>query len=105
MVTCSGSSMVVGSVMYPVRAEATAVSGETKYTCPSRVPERPRKFRLKVLRETPPEFGEKPMPMQGPQAHSSSRAPLARMSDNAPQSLSMVSTCREPGDTDRLTEG
>ena len=51
-----------------VRAEATAVSGETRYTCPSRVPERPRKFRLKVLRETPPEFGEKLMLMQGPQA-------------------------------------
>ena len=45
------------------------------------------------------------MPMQGPQAHSSSRAPEARMSDRAPQLASMVRTCREPGDTDMLTEG
>ena len=27
------------------------------------------------------------------------------MSDSAPQFASMVSTCREPGDTDILTEG
>ena len=45
------------------------------------------------------------MPMQGPQAHSSSRAPLARMSVRAPQSASMESTCREPGDTDKSTPG
>ena len=45
------------------------------------------------------------MPMQGPQAHSSSLAPLARMSDSAPLSASMVSTCFEPGDTERLTPG
>ena len=96
---------VLGSRISPVRAEATAVSGETRYTRASAVPLRPSKLRLKVRRLTPPEFGEKPMPMQGPQAHSSSRAPDARMSDSAPQSESIVSTCLEPGDTLMLTEG
>ena len=43
--------------------------------------------------------------MQGPQAHSRSRAPLARMSLRAPQSESIVRTCLDPGDTDTLTEG
>ena len=43
------------------------------------------------------------MPMHGPQAHSSRRAPLARMSVSAPQPDSISSTCREPGETDRLT--
>ena len=45
------------------------------------------------------------MPMQGPQAHSSSRTPEDRISDSAPQSASMVNTCREPGETDILTVG
>ena len=94
-----------GSVISPVRAAATAVSGDTRYTLASAVPLRPSKLRLKVRRLTPPELGEKPMPMQGPQAHSSSRAPEARMSDRAPQLASMVRTCREPGDTNILTEG
>ena len=89
----------------PVKAAATAVSGDTRYTCPSAVPERPSKLRLKVRRETPPEFGEKPMPMQGPQAHSSTLAPLAMMSVSAPQSASISNTCLEPGDTERLTSG
>src|SRR5699024_1337582 len=74
-----------GSVISPVSAAATAVSGETRYTWPSAVPERPSKLRLKVLSDTPPELGEKPMPMQGPQAHSRSLAPLARISESAPQ--------------------
>ena len=43
--------------------------------------------------------------MQGPHAHSSSRAPLKIMSLSAPHSESMDSTCREPGEMDRLTEG
>ena len=60
---------------------------------------------MNVRRLTPPEFGEKPMPMHGPQAHSSRRAPLARMSVSAPQSASMVSTCFDPGEMDRLTPG
>ena len=45
------------------------------------------------------------MPMHGPHAHSSRRAPLARMSVSAPQSESMVSTCFDPGEMDRLTPG
>ena len=45
------------------------------------------------------------MPMQGPQAHSSSRAPLARISSNAPHLASMDNTCREPGEIDKLTWG
>ena len=69
------------------------------------MPLRPSKLRLKVRRDTPAEFGEKPMPMQGPQAHSSTRAPLWRMSLSAPHSDSMRSTCLEPGEMDRLTSG
>mgnify|MGYP000586276900 CR=1 FL=1 len=90
--------------MWPVRAHAAAISGETRYTCASLVPLRPSKLRLNVRSDTPPEFGEKPIPMHGPHAHSSTRAPAAMMSDNAPQSASIVSTCLEPGETERLTE-
>ena len=86
------------------------ISGEARKALVSGLPSlRPAKLRLK---DSMIELGlvMSPVvrchwPMQGPQAHSSTRAPLARMSDRAPQSLSMVSTCREPGDTDRLTEG
>ena len=60
---------------------------------------------MNVRRLTPPELGEKPMPMHGPHAHSSRRAPLARMSVSAPQSASIVSTCFDPGEIDRLTPG
>ena len=94
-----------GSVISPVSAAATAVSGETRYTPASAVPLRPRKLRLKVRRDTPALLGLKPMPMQGPQAHSSTRAPLASMSVSAPQSASIDSTWRLPGEIDRLTEG
>ena len=45
------------------------------------------------------------MPMQGPQAHSKSRAPAESMALRSPLSESMVSTWREPGETDRLTVG
>ena len=45
------------------------------------------------------------MPMHGPHAHSSRRAPEARISPSAPQSDSMDSTCLEPGEIDRLTDG
>ena len=45
------------------------------------------------------------MPMQGPQAHSKTLAPLARISDRAPQSASIDRTCLEPGEMDRLTSG
>ena len=53
----------------------------------------------------PAEFGEKPIPMHGPHAHSRSLAPEARISLNAPQSESIDNTCLEPGDTDMLTLG
>ena len=45
------------------------------------------------------------MPMQGPQAHSSTRAPLASMSASAPQAESICKTCLEPGEMERLTVG
>ena len=41
------------------------------------------------------------MPIQGPQAHSRSRAPEERMSASAPERTSSDSTLSEPGDTDR----
>ena len=43
--------------------------------------------------------------MQGPQAHSSTLAPLARMSERAPESASMERTCLDPGEMERLTSG
>lgn len=45
------------------------------------------------------------MPMHGPQADSSTRAPAASMSANAPLRASIVSTCREPGEIVRLVLG
>ena len=92
-------------MIVPVSAAATAVSGGHEVDLRVLVPLRPRKLRLNVRRLTPPELGEKPMPMHGPHAHSSRRAPLARMSVSAPQSASMVSTCFDPGEIDRLTPG
>ena len=88
-----------------VKAEAAAVSGDTRYTCPSAVPDLPSKFLLKVRKDTPPELGEKPMPMHGPHAHSRTLAPAARISESAPQSASMARTCFDPGETERLTSG
>ena len=95
----------MGSVISPVRAAATAVSGEQRYTFASAVPLLPSKFLLKVRRDTPPELGEKPMPIQGPHAHSSTLAPDAIISERAPLSASIPSTCLEPGDMERLTSG
>ena len=94
-----------GFVIYPVSADATAVSGDTRYTFASFVPDRPSKFLLNVLRDTPPEFGENPMPMHGPHAHSRTRAPDAMISESAPVSESILSTCFDPGDMERLTDG
>ena len=94
---------VLGSVITPVSAEAQAVSGETRYTFASLVPLLPSKFLLNDLKLIPPEFGEKPIPIQGPQPHSRSLAPDARISLSAPQSESMESTCFEPQETDMLT--
>ena len=78
------SPRVRGSVNTPARADAAAVSGLTRYTWASAVPDRPSKLRLKVRREMPPELGDWPIPMQGPQAHSRMRAPAAIRSARAP---------------------
>ena len=95
-----------GSVISPVRAAATAVSGDTRYTLASAVPLRPSKLRLKVRRHTPPELGEKPMPMQGPQAHSSSRAPEARyVRQRAAVGQHGAAPAWSRGTTDMLTAG
>lgn len=99
------SPSFMGSVITPLMAAATAVSGDTRYTLPSLVPDLPSKFLLNVLKDTPPEFGEKPIPMQGPQAHSRTLAPDAMISDRAPQSASMARTCLDPGEIERLTLG
>lgn len=69
------------------------------------MPLRPKKLRLKVRKDTPAELGEKPMPIHGPQAHSSTRAPEAKISLNAPHSANIVITCFEPQEIDKLTEG
>ena len=94
-----------GSVNTPVKADTAAVSGLTKYTPASAVPERPRKLRLKVRSEIPFEFGDCPIPMQGPQAHSKMRAPALIKSASAPFCASILNTCLEPGAIERLTSG
>ncbi len=62
-------------------------------------------MRLKVRTLTAFVLGDCPMPMQGPQAHSSTRAPAAIISASAPHLQSIASTCREPGLTVKLTLG
>lgn len=89
--------------MYPASAEAAAVSGEQRHTLASFVPLLPSKLRLNVRRDTPPELGEKPMPMQGPQAHSRSLAPAEMKSSAAPLRMSSASTCLDPGETETST--
>ena len=49
--------------------------------------------------------GAWPMPMQGPQAHSSTRAPAVTSLASAPFLARALSTCLEPGDIVRLTSG
>jgi len=68
-------SSFLGSVIYPVSAEIAAVSGLHKKTSASFVPHLPLKFLLKVLSETPEDFGDCPIPMQGPHAFSRILAP------------------------------
>ncbi len=50
--------------MTPVSADAAAVSGLTRQTWSSRVPERPGKFRGTVRRLSLPVAGAWPIPMQ-----------------------------------------
>ncbi len=66
---------------------------------------RPSKLRLKVRSVTAPLGGAWPMPMQGPQASSSTRAPAATMAASEPLSAIIFITCREPGEMTRLTRG
>ena len=53
----------------------------------------------------PPEFGDWPIPMQGPQALSRILAPASIISDSAPFCANILSTCFEPGAIERLTVG
>src|SRR5699024_11478863 len=69
MVGCLGSSTfgyfisnVLGSVIFPVNAEAAAVSGLQRKTLSSFVPERPGKFLGVVLRLFLPDAGACPIP-------------------------------------------
>src|SRR5665647_8360 len=93
------------SVSTPVIAERAAVSGLTRYTSASRVPLRPLKFRLKVRREIAPDFGDWPIPIQGPQAFSMILAPELIKSAKAPFSASFANILLEPGEITRLTSG
>ena len=86
-------------------AETAAVSGLTSHTLAEAVPLRPQKLRLKVLRLTASVAGAWPMPMHGPQAHSSTLAPADTIFARAPFEASIVSTCLEPGEMTRLTFG
>ena len=97
------SAISIGFVITPFIADIAAVSGDTRNTFASAVPLLPSKLRLNVLRLMPDEFGEKPIPIHGPQAHSKSLAPEANISVNAPDSESCMSTCFDPGETDMLT--
>ena len=60
---------------------------------------------MKVLRLTPADFGEKPIPIHGPHAHSRILAPAEMRSASAPHSASMVYTCFEPGEIESDTSG
>ena len=64
-----------GSASVPLMAVAAATSGLTRYRLASAVELRPLKFRLDVRTEIPLLDGAMPIPQQGPQANSVSRAP------------------------------
>ena len=95
----------LGSVKYPVIADAAAVSVLTRYTPALIVPHLPLKFLLNVLSEIPSVFGACPIPMQGPQAASNNLAPAAINFANAPFSEIIFIILLEPGDNTRLTSG
>ena len=94
---------VVGSVILPVRAAATAVSGLTRYAWSPTVPVLPAKFLLKVRKDTTSLAGEKPWPMHGPQLDSRMRAPAEIISARAPFWANIDSTSRLPGATANST--
>ena len=103
MISGMCSPVFMPSVRTPFIADIAAVSGLTKYTPASRVPLRPLKFLLKVLRDIAPDFGDCPMPMQGPQAFSITLAPEFIMSRRAPFSAILARILLEPGDITKLT--
>ena len=92
-----------GAVIYPVRAVAAATSGLARYNEASSVPPRPLKLRFEVRSETPCVAGACPMPTQGPQPHSSTRAPLSTSLPMTPSRSSSLNICRLPGATTKLT--
>src|SRR4030067_3379295 len=84
-----------GSVITPVRAAATAVSGLARYTLALLVPERPSKFLLLVRMDTASVFGAWPAPLQKPHVDSVLRGREAMISESAPFSAIISSTCRD----------
>ena len=89
----------------PVMAAAAAVSGETRYTFASAVPERPLKLRLKVRRDTPSVLGANPIPIQGPQALSKMRNPARIKSPKIPAFSAISKVVRLPGAIPASTPG
>src|SRR4030067_127980 len=86
-------------------AAATATSGLQRNTLPSLVPLLPSKFLLKVRRDTPPDGGDCPLPMQGPQVASSILAPASMRCESPLFKDIMSRTCLETGDIVMLTSG
>src|SRR4030067_825226 len=86
-------------------AAATAVSGLQRNILPSLVPLLPSKFRLKVRSETPPDGGDWPLPMQGPQVDSRMRAPASIRYESPLLRAIMSRTCFDPGEMVMLTSG
>ena len=86
-------------------AAATAVSGLVRYSSALFVPERPRKFLLDVRIDTAFVWGDWLFPMQNPQIGSVIRAPADSRFANAPFLARFSSTCFEPGEITKLTDG
>ena len=82
-----------GSVIFPAIAEATAVSGATKYTCPVGFPDRPSKFLGPVRKEIPLVGGANPIPLQAPQNISNIRTPAPIIPPIAPRLVASNITC------------
>jgi len=92
-----------GSVITPVSADAAAVSGLTRHTLSSRVPERPGKLRGTVRSESALVAGAWPMPMQPLQPVWCSRAPAPMRSKVAPIRVRSEKIWRDDGFTSKLT--
>ena len=94
-----------GSVITPVSAEATAVSGEHRWTMSSRVPERPGKLRGVVRSEITSVAGAWPMPMQPLQPAWWMRAPSVTRLYRCPSLMRSARIEREVGLMSKLTSG